>query len=383
MGEKDLVLRGGRLVTPEGIRASDLRIEDGRLTLRKIEGEAKNAMDLRGDYVVPGFIDIHFHGYDLFGLNAGLYQPDRRRFDSSPSAYRSGFQKLTRTLPKHGVTGFFVATWASPIINLRRCFERLHNFISNEPRGADGARLHGAFLEGSFINPEMSGAQNPEYALPQSLDVFESLEDRGTVKLVNVVPDFGSTSIRLIEDLDARGLIIGAGHTRASGDQIARAVEAGLAYAIHFTNGPTGGSYKPFDGGGAIEGVLKEEKLYAELILDGYHINPAYVRDVISRKGIDRIIAVTDAIYGTGSSLEKFEMEGVEGRPSEDGRYFYVVDKPGALFSSNRGERYHCGSKDLLLQPSGTNGAPERGCWIHSRGKPGGPLRPRHPGQPR
>ena len=87
---------------------------------------------------------------------------------------------------------------------------------------------------------------------------------------------------------------------------MAEAIKAGLKYCIHFTNGPTGGSYKPFNGGGTIEAVLKFDELYAELIADGFHVNPLYIRDIIRRKGVDKIIGMTDCQFVAGSPIKTY-----------------------------------------------------------------------------
>ena len=118
-------------------------------------------------------------------------------------------------------------------------------------------------------------------------------------------------------------------------EQFERAVKAGLKYCIHFTNGPTGGSYKPFDGGGAIEAVLKSNDIYAELIADGYHINPAYIRDIIARKGVERIIGITDAAFFAGTKMKQVNMHGVLAKVSDNGQYIRVVGRENTLASSN------------------------------------------------
>jgi N-acetylglucosamine-6-phosphate deacetylase len=150
-----------------------------------------------------------------------------------------------------------------------------------------------------------------------------------------VVPDFGRPSYELTEYLTGKGIVVGAGHSNATCEQIMEAARAGLKYFIHLTNGPTGGSYKPFNGGGAIEAVLKSDELYAEQILDGYHVNPAYIRDILKRKGADKIVGITDSLFAAGSQVKQFTSGGIRGALSEDGKYFQVVDKANTLFSSN------------------------------------------------
>lgn len=331
---KTIRLEGGLVVTPNDVERIDLVLRGGTIEFAAGSDDCDEVVDVSGKYIVPGFVDIHFHGYNLFEFTSGLYDPESKTFDNSPSAYEQGFDMLRTTLVKFGVTGLYVGTWASPVENLRNCFARLYDYLgkSGSPLGT---RLLGGLLEGSFINPEMAGAQNPKMVLKFIKDSFDSIDDKGTIKLANVVPDFGKVSFELIEYLTDKGVVVGAGHCNATCEQIEQAVRAGLKYFIHFTNGPTGGSYKPFHGGGAIEAVLKSDEIYAEQILDGYHVNPAYVRDIIKRKGPDRIVGITDCLFVAGSDIKQFSGGGVRGALSENGKYFQVVDKPGTLFSSN------------------------------------------------
>jgi N-acetylglucosamine-6-phosphate deacetylase len=331
---KTVLLKGGFVVTGEGVERTDIILRDGRVELADDKERCDHVVDITGKYVVPGFVDIHFHGYNLFEFTSGLYDVKSETFDNSPAAYDQGFEMLSKSLMKFGVTGFYVGTWASPIANLRNCYAQLYRYLSNA-KNQPGARIMGGLLEGSFLNPQMAGAQNPDYVLEFCADSFDRIEDNGTIKLANVVPDFGRSSYELTEYLTSKGIVVGAGHSNATCAQIMEAARAGLKYFIHLTNGPTGGSYKPFHGGGAIEAVLKSDELYAEQILDGYHVNHAYVRDILKRKGADKIIGITDCLFAAGSQVKQFTSGGIRGAISEDGKYFRVVDKANTLFSSN------------------------------------------------
>jgi N-acetylglucosamine-6-phosphate deacetylase len=331
---KTIRLKGGLVVTPHSVERTDIILRNGRIELAPRGDDCDEVVDVTGKYIVPGFVDIHFHGYNLFEFTSGLYDPKAGTFDNSPSAYEYGFNMLSTTLVKFGVTGFYIGTWASPIENLRNCYAQLHQYLTKQ-KNQKGPKIFGGLLEGSFINPQMAGAQNPEYVLEFVTDSFDRIEDKGTIKLANVAPDFGRAAYELTEYLTNKGIIVGAGHSNATCKQVTEAIKAGLKYFIHFTNGPTGGSYKPFHGGGAIEAVLKSDELYAEQILDGYHVNPAYVRDILRRKGPDRIIGVTDCLFAAGSDIRQFTGGGIRGALSESGDYFQVVEKPGTLFSSN------------------------------------------------
>lgn len=329
------------MVTPQQVMRSDIILRNGRIELATNHAHFDKVVDVTGRYVVPGFVDIHFHGYNLFEFTIGLYDPRADTYDNSRAAYEHCFGMLSRKLAEFGVTGFYLSTFAAPIETLKLCYGRLADYLSKADNASVGARLLGGGLEGTFINPNMAGAMNPDLVLEPAPNVFDSIEDRGTIKLANVVPDAGRKSCELTEHLTNKGIVVGAGHTNATANQVADAIEAGLKYCIHFTNGPTGGSYKPFEGGGAIEAVLKLDELYAEQICDGFHVNPPYVRDIIKRKGIDKILGVTDCTFIAGSNLKDFTVGGIRGAVSDDGSYLRVVDKPNTLFGStltmNRG----------------------------------------------
>ncbi|MHC4695050.1 MAG: amidohydrolase family protein [Planctomycetota bacterium] len=187
---KTTKLKGGFVVKPNSVERTDVIMRDGRVKFASGKDECNEIIDITGKYIVPGFVDIHFHGYNLFEFTSGLYDPKTETFDNSPSVYEHGLDMLRKTLAKFGVTGFYIGTWASPVENLRYCFAQLYKYLS-KPQTQPGARLLGGLLEGSFINPQMAGAQNPDLVLEFVTDSFDSIDDKGSIKLANVVPDFG------------------------------------------------------------------------------------------------------------------------------------------------------------------------------------------------
>jgi N-acetylglucosamine-6-phosphate deacetylase len=322
---KTVLLKNGFVVTPQGIVHTDIIMHNDKIELNADIKQYDEVVDITGKYVVPGCVDIHFHGYALFDFTVGLYNPKTDTFDNSPEVYERCFDMLSKKLAEFGVTGFYFATFAASLKTLKRCYGQLADYMSRANDTISGARLLGGMLEGTFINPNMAGAMNPDLVFEPAQEVFDRIEDRGAIKLANVVPDWGAKSCALTEYLTNKGVIVGMGHT----------AKAGLKYCMHFTNGPTGSSCKPFNGGGATEAVLKFDELYAEQICDGFHVNPAYVRDIIKRKGIDKILGITDCMFVAGSDLKEFTAGGVRGVVSENGNYLRVVDKTNTLFGSN------------------------------------------------
>jgi len=330
-------LINGNLVIGEKVEKRDCLLKGGRIILSDKGAAEETCIDLSGKYILPGFIDIHFHGYYLFDFTLGSYSQQTNSYETSDEAFAAGYERLTKGLVRFGLTGCYAATLATSIENLRIAYSNMRKFVQKQTQAAspNGTRIFGGSLEGSFISRDMAGAQNPKYVFDPEPENFDAIDDKGTIKLALVAPDCGEKAIKLTEYLSSKGIIVGTGHTNATGNNVEKAIAKGLKYAIHFTNGPTGGSYKPFNGGGTIETVLRHDDVYAEQILDGFHVNPAYVRDIIKRKSVDKIIGVTDCGFMGGSDIKQFEMAGVKGEVSPDGNFVRVLGKPNTLFGSN------------------------------------------------
>ncbi|MFA5864363.1 MAG: hypothetical protein WC975_06715 [Phycisphaerae bacterium] len=330
-------ITGGSVCCPDGVKRNcDVIVRDGRLFLEdaspRADGEIVNAS---GSFILPGFIEIHTHGAGLFEFTMGKYNLERGEFDRSEEIYAEELPRYAQRRASTGVTGVYLGTWASPLQQQQFCFRQLKKYMDSSGNGKDGSRILGGLLEGAFLNPQMAGAQNPAFIFKPEISLFDELNESGVIRLVNLVPDYEEASYRLTEYLTKKGISVGAGHTSATGEQFNRAIEKGLKYCIHFLNGPIGGSFKPFNGGGGVEAVLREN-IYAEVIMDGIHVAPYYVRDVLARKGMDRVMAVSDAMFASqAQGVKEFTINGIKGRVDDGGRYVYVVDKPQlTLFSS-------------------------------------------------
>jgi len=328
-------IKNGSVILENRIERTDLYILDDKIYFESPNQSPDRIINAEGKYIFPGFFDIHFHGCNLFDFTLGKYNPETRSFDDSKEAFSEGIHMLAQEKAKQGVTSLFLGTFAAPIKNLQACLKYLKKFIESKANGLQGAFLHGAFLEGTFISPDFLGAQSPSYVFKPDIKIFNQINESDTIKLANIVSEYREDSINLIKHLAKNNIVVGTGHTRANCSQIEKAVRAGLKYFVHFMNGPTNTSYKPFKGGGAAEAVLKNDEIYAELILDGYHVSSAYIRDTISRKTDTRIIAVTDSMFLTGKNkIKEFEIFGVKGTVSDNRDYLAVKGKEDTLFGS-------------------------------------------------
>ncbi|MCB0656045.1 MAG: amidohydrolase family protein [Saprospiraceae bacterium] len=339
-GHQDLLIKNGLLVLPDGIEKGDLRIAHGMIQeygnpLQPLPEE--QVLEANGKYIVPGFIDIHNHGGQGFDFTYGNYDPEKKGFYFSNPSYLEGVTRTLRYFLHHGATRIYATTLAAPIQDLKRSLTALDAYRKAENYEL-GQMLAGINLEGTFIrDPAFAGAQNPEHFQPLSQDLFADLQKAagGMIHIVNVPPDHGMESLSFIKQLSQQGVVIAGGHTGAYGAITHEAVDAGMKLAVHYFNGPSRQSYKSFHQGGAMEAFLLRDEVSLELIVDGYHIQPAYVRDAITRKEVDRVIAITDSMFVNGSTdIHRFSLAGISGSLSSDKQYLQVSNRPDTLFGS-------------------------------------------------
>jgi N-acetylglucosamine-6-phosphate deacetylase len=283
-----IVLAGADVVLAEGIRSpATLIIEGDRITDvvpgSKSAGTAAQHYDLSGYVIVPGFIDVHVHGVD--GTDV-LDAPD-------------ALTKIAAGLPKYGVTAFCPTTVACSAAVLERTLESVRH-LRAQP-SARGAQVIGAHLESNFVNPEYKGAQPGEYLYRPSSEeaepiLREILRSRQSVSVVTLAPELDG-ALDMIPSLAEAGIRVSLGHSGASFEIAAAAVDAGARHATHLFNRMPPLHHRDPGLAGA---VLTRDEVAAEIICDGMHVRSPMIQIAIAAKGPDRIMAITDGTAASG-----------------------------------------------------------------------------------
>src|SRR5690606_35117309 len=241
-----------------------------------------------------------------------------------PETHAERVRAVCRHHAARGITGICLATLAAPLDEILAYLAGMA-IVLDEPRGSMDNVFLGGLVEGTFMNPEFHGAHNPDWVFPPDVDLLERFLATGAMRLLNVAPEMSDRAIDVIRRATSHGVVVGCGHAKPSAECLRRAIGAGLRYAIHLGNGPTGSSTKAFHDGGMLEETLRNDDVIATVIIDGYHVHPQLVRDFIERKGIERMIGVSDAGFALGPPKGEFEVFGIKGAPSDGGDYLYVV----------------------------------------------------------
>lgn len=228
--------------------------------------------------VLPGFVDVHVHG----GVGCDTMDADANRLAA-----------IARHLAAHGVTAFCATTWAAGQRATRAALDAVATAMATP---VAGARLLGAHLEGPYLSPERPGVQDPAAIRPIDRAEATELLATGVVRLLTLAPELADAAW-LIDACRQRGVTSSAGHTDATYEQLAAAVDAGVSHVTHTFNAMRPAHHRE---PGAVGAALDRGELRCEVIADGVHVHPAALRLLLAAKGSHGVVLVSDAVRAAG-----------------------------------------------------------------------------------
>lgn len=279
-----MIVRSGLVFRDEGhFEYDDLYIENGCF----LEGADGEILDAEGMYVIPGLIDIHFHGCVGYDFS-----------DGEPS----GLKAMAEYQLKNGITAICPATMALPYEELEKALQCAAFY-----REKGGAALVGVNLEGPFLSERKAGAQKKEYLKRPDQEVFRELQKRagGLIKLLTIAPELPG-AMSFIQEL-GKDVRISVGHTMADYDTASEAFAAGARHVTHLYNAMEPmGHREP----GVVGAAYDREDVMVELIADGEHIHPAVIRSTFQMFGSERIVLISDSMRACGLSDGEYTLGG-------------------------------------------------------------------------
>lgn len=241
------------------------------------------ALDVGSQLVLPGLIDIHIHGAGGADTSDGT---------------EDALEVMANTLPRFGVTGFLPTTLTLDQATLLASASAVANFKKSKASSPNGARILGLHLEGPYVSPKQSGAQDPRYIRQLDLGELDDLwiASDNNLKVITLAPEVGKNS-EAIALLRRRGVIVSLGHTNANYDEAKSAIERGATHATHTFNAMTPFHHRE---PGVSAAVLNSRNVKCEVIADGRHLHPATIELLVATKGTANTILVSDAIRAIG-----------------------------------------------------------------------------------
>lgn len=234
--------------------------------------------DADSAYIAPGFIDTHIHGFAGFGTE-----------DLSVDAIIA----MSDRLGSYGVTAFCPTIYPMELGDMERSITACVDAMGKET----GARVMGVHLEGPFISLARLGVQNPDFVRPVDIEVMERLytAGRGHITNMTVAPELkGMRELALY--CMSRNIVLQAGHTDATYDNMMEGMQAGILHSTHFFNAMSRLHHRD---PGAVGAILINPELSCEIIADGKHVHPDLIRLLLRDKPQSKVVLVTDALKPT------------------------------------------------------------------------------------
>ena len=243
-------------------------------------------IDLNGNFLLPGFIDIHVHG----GGGADF-------MDGSVSA----MLLAAETHLRHGTTTIFPTTMSARFDKIEKTVLNYRQLSACEEASDILGGLH---LEGPFINPKMGGAQRRDLIYPPTEEMIKAIRrNSDAIARISCAPEIANV-LEMAETLAPFGIQFSLGHTAATYEQAELAVRAGFTSVTHLYSATSG--FQKIDQKvhiGVTQAGYGIDELYVELIADGCHVPKELLRLVYRLKGADKICLVTDAMRAAGTNV--------------------------------------------------------------------------------
>jgi N-acetylglucosamine-6-phosphate deacetylase len=278
-------------VTPEGVLSSGWILLAGNLIVAVGSGEIHAELpsgllvtDLRGRWILPGFVDMHVHG------GGGTSFTEGTSLDATNAVE---FHR------RHGTTSLVAGLVTAPLADLEARSAMLAGL-------ADEGVIAGLHLEGPFLSPVRRGAQDARHMLAPDPAVFERLRAaaRGHLRVLTLAPELPG-AIGVIEAAARAGVTVAVGHTDATAEVTSAAIDAGARHATHLFNGMRPPHHRE---PGAVGALLDRDEVSCEVIADGVHLHDMTIRLAARAAGPGRLVLITDAMAAAGMPDASYQL---------------------------------------------------------------------------
>lgn len=270
-----------------------IEIQDGRIhaIIRQDRLDAPQGEQL---YIAPGFIDNQVNGYASTSFVFG-----------GGDLTVEGVRKATQALWQEGVTTYLPTLTTSQHELLKQNFA----VLARARQQADiGRSIPGYHLEGPYISPVdgYRGAHPREWVRApdweEFLEYYEAADQR--IVQVSLAPEVEG-ALAFIRRCRQQGIVVALAHHNGSAEIIKQAIDAGAAVATHLGNGCANAIDRHAN---PIWPQLADDRLWASIVCDGFHLLPEQVQVFYKVKGPERIIITSDVTRFAGMKPGQYQM---------------------------------------------------------------------------
>ena len=282
----------GKIVLPDSVvcdKYLSFDEESGKICglVDKLPADA-SVIDAKGNYIAPGLVDIHIHGY--LGEDTSDAKPE-------------GIRKMAYGVAQNGVTAFLPTTMTVEKEQIVAALNAVRS-LKEESKSWDGAEILGVHAEGPFINPSKKGAQAEENILVPEADFI--IENEDIIKIVTLAPEMDEGHKCIKKLAESSDVLVSMGHTDAKFEEAMSAAMDGVNHATHLFNAMSALAHR---NPGVVGAALASDNVSAEIIADTFHINPGLYSIVAKVKG-DKMVLITDCTRAGGMPDGEYDLGG-------------------------------------------------------------------------
>ena len=281
----------GKIVLSDRLEENSVLLFDEKITgivpMNELPADAE-IIDAQGNYIIPGLIDMHIHGYLGEDASDGSFE---------------GIRTMAEGVAKNGVTSFLPTTMTVSYEELRAAFAQIRRAM-DQSKTADwqGAQVLGVNAEGPFINPSKKGAQAAENIRRGDAEFLK--ENLDIIRVFTIAPEMEG-NMETIAEMNGKTLI-SMGHTGATCEQAMSAFDAGVRHVTHLFNAQTPLMHRD---PGVVGAALCDDRVSTELIADCFHVS-ARLFPLVSRMKGDKLVLITDCTRAGGLADGEYTLGG-------------------------------------------------------------------------
>ena len=285
-------LINGRILTAQGFESGlAVLVKDGCIADlvdaddRRVA--AARRFDLRGRFLVPGFIDTQVNG------GGGVL------FNDAPTV--ESIAAIAKAHRRFGTTGMLPTLISDDADVMRKALAAIDAAIEQRVPGVLGIHLEGPYLAKARKGVHDAG----KFRVPDAAEIRMATSLRNGKTLLTLAPEENPPHV--LAELLAKSVIVAAGHTAATYAQTRVALAAGVRGFTHLFNAMT-----PLNGRepGVVGAALDDKDSWCGVIVDGHHVHAATLRIALAAKPRGKIFLVTDAMPPVGSGSSTFVING-------------------------------------------------------------------------
>ena len=274
-----MIIQSTRVYIASSLIPAQIEIEDGLIKAVYNYGEKPVDEDYGDRRIVPGFYDVHTHGYHGYDATAGG---------------KDGLKAWLKDLPKEGVCGICPTTLTQGHDTLKKAVAEIAEVKKEDP---EGATILGIHFEGPYLDVKYKGAQPEEYIVKGTIEEFKEYQEAcdNLIKIITMAPEHDD-DFKLIRYCAENGVCVSIGHTDTSYETAIMALANGAKGFTHTYNGMTGLGHRE---NGAVGAAFRSHDTYAECICDGNHSTLAAL-NIFFREKQGYGVMITDSLMCKG-----------------------------------------------------------------------------------